>query len=243
MIGMKRYTAKKVRIKDIVEGRFFHGNEELRESFLVTPLGQKISRVNLIASVIDKFLSEDGNYAFIVIDDGSESMRVKAFDEVEVLEGVEIGDLIQVIGRVREFNGEIYLTCELIRKVDPNLEILRKLEILKELIKQKKILENIRKLSNLPEEELISFAKEKYGMDEVCLKFILENLNKEKVIDYKPAILKLIESLDKGEGVEIGKIFELSNLPENEIEKAIDELLSSGELFEPKPGVLKRVGS
>jgi len=80
-------------------------------------------------------------------------------------------------------------------------------------------------------------------MDEACLKFVLENLNKEKAIDYKPAILKLIESLDKGEGVEIGKIFELSNLPENEIEKAIDELLSSGELFEPKPGVLKRVRS
>ena len=243
MIEMRRYPAKKVRIKDIVEGRFFHGSEESRESFLVTPFGQKVSRVNLVASVIDKFLSEDSNYAFIVLDDGSESIRVKAFDEVEVLERVEIGDLVQVIGRVREFNGEVYLTCEALRKADPNLEILRKLEILKELVKQKRVLEEIKKLSNLPEAELISFVKEKYGMDEACLKFVLENLNREKAIDYKPAILKLIESLDRGEGVEIGKIFELSNLPENEIEKAIDELLSSGELFEPKPGVLKRVRS
>jgi predicted transcriptional regulator len=47
--------------------------------------------------------------------------------------------------------------------------------------------------------------------------------------------------MDKGEGVEISKIFELIDLPERIIENVIDELLSSGELFEPKPGFFKRV--
>jgi hypothetical protein len=51
----------------------------------------------------------------------------------------------------------------------------------------------------------------------------------------------LINSLDEGSGVEIGKILELSDLPENVIENAINELLGSGMLYEPRAGVLKKV--
>lgn len=240
---MKRSPAKKVRIKDILEGKFFYGDKEnLKESFLISPLGQKISRVNLVGSVIEKFLNEDENYASLILDDGSGAIRVKAFKEkVDELKKFEVGDLIQVIGKVREFNNEIYISFEIGRKVEPNFEIMRKLEVLKELVKQKFIFEDIKRLSNLPEEELINYGKEKYGMEEDCIKFIIENLNKEKKVDYKPAILELIKKLDEGEGVEVAKIFELCNLPEKDIEDAIEELLNAGEIFEPKPGILKRV--
>ncbi len=240
---MRRKPAKKVRIKDILEGKFFHGSkEDFKESFLISPFGQKISRVNLVGSVVNKFLSEEENYAFLIINDGSGSIRVKAFGEsIENLKKLEVGDLVQIIGKIKEFNAELYISFEIGRKVEPNFEILRKLEILKELIKQKRIFEDIKNASNLPEEELMKYAKEKYGMEEECVKFILESLEMGKRVDYKPAILELIEKLDEGEGVEIAKIIELSNLPEKEIENAIDELLNSGELFEPKPGILKRV--
>ena len=240
---MRRHAAKKVRIKDVLEGKFFHGSKEnFKESFLISPLGQKISRVNIVGSVIDKFLNEEGNFSSLIIDDGSGSIRVKAFgDRVNDLKKFEIGDLVQIIGKIKEFNNEIYISFEIGRKVEPNFEILRRLEVLKEVAKQKEIFEDIKKLSSLPEEELINYAKEKYGMEEECVKFILENLNKDKKVDYKPAILELIKELDKGDGVEVAKIFELSSLPEEEIEKVIEELLNSGEIFEPKPGILKRV--
>lgn len=241
--NMRRNPAKKVRIKDILEGKFFHGSkEDFKESFLISPFGQKISRVNLIASVTDKFLNEEENYASLTIDDGSGSIRIKAFkDKVEVLKNFEVGDLVQIIGKVKEFNNELYISFEIGRKVEPNFEILRRLEVLKELVNQKRIFEDIKKLSNLPEEELINYVREKYVIEEEGVKFILENLNKDKKVDYKPAILELIKNLDEGEGVEVAKIFELSNLPENEIENAIEELLDSGEIFEPKPGILRRV--
>lgn len=240
---MKRNPAKKVRIKDILEGKFFHGSKEgFKESFLISPFGQKISRVNLVGSVVDKFLSEEENFASLTIDDGSGSIRVKAFgSDVENLKKLEIGDLVEIIGKIKEFNAELYISFEIGRKVEPNFEILRRLEVLKELIKQKRIFDEIKGMSNLPEEELINYAREKYGMEEECVRFILENLNMDKKVDYKPAILELIKRLDEGEGVEIAKIIELSNLPETEIESAIEELLNSGELFEPKPGILKRV--
>ncbi len=237
----ERSPSKKVRIKDIVEGKFFHGSrEDLKESFLISPLGQKISRVNLVGSVIDKFSTE--NYSFLLLDDGSGSIRVKGFGEkVELLKNFEKGDLVQVIGKVKEFDGEIYVSCEIIRKVEPNFEIMRRLEVLKDIITQKRIVDDIKSICKLPEGEIINYAKEKYGLEEESVKYILEVLNRDREIDYKPIILKLIEELDEGNGVEVARIFELSNLPESEVEKTLDSLLNSGEIFEPTPGVLKRV--
>jgi RPA family protein len=244
MTEKKRLTAKKVRIADIVNGKFFPGSrEELKPSYIITPFGQKVSRVSLIATVTDKFLSDDGNYCSITIDDGTEAIRAKTFKEnVNLLKDVEVGSLVLVIGKVKEYNNEVYVNGEIIRKVEPNYESLRKLEILNELIEQKKNVDEIKNLiEQMSEEELKEYVKNKFGMDEESLQVVRENLRIVKEVDYKPKILELINSLDEGRGVEIGKIFELSDLPENVIENAINELLGSGMLFEPQVGVLKRV--
>ncbi|MCS7106001.1 MAG: OB-fold nucleic acid binding domain-containing protein [Candidatus Aenigmarchaeota archaeon] len=242
-MNTKRLPAKKVRIFDLVYGKYFPGErEQMKESYLITPFGQKVSRVNIVASVIDKFLSDDGNYSTITIDDGSEAIRVKTFREkTELLQEVEVGDLVLVVGKIKEYNGETYINGEIVRKINqPNLEILRKLEILKELLEQKKIVEELKELKEkMGEEEFKEYAKKKYGMNEEALSFIVEESRVKE--DYKPKILKIIEELDEGEGIEVGKILEISKLPENIIEREIEELLNSGELFEPRPGILKKV--
>lgn len=51
----------------------------------------------------------------------------------------------------------------------------------------------------------------------------------------------MIASLDTGEGIEIGKLFEVLDLPENVIEKTMDELLNQGFIFEPQPGKIKKI--
>ncbi|MEM5882846.1 MAG: hypothetical protein QXQ77_01220, partial [Candidatus Aenigmatarchaeota archaeon] len=175
-------------------------------------------------------------------DDGSEAIRVKTFREkTELLQDVEVGDLVLVVGKIREYNNEIYINGELIRKIDqPNFEVLRKLEILKELLEQKKIIEELKNLKErIEESEFKEYVKEKYGLEEEALEFIMKKPEIKE--DYKPKIIKIIEELDEGEGVEIGKILEISNLPENIIERGIEELLDSGVLFEPRPGILKKV--
>jgi len=244
-MSVKRLVAKKVRISDIVNGKYFHGSkEEMKPSYVITPFGQKISRVNLIASVIEKFVSEDENYSSITIDDGTEAIRVKVFrDDIKILKEIEPGELSIVIGKIKEYNEETYISGEIVKKVeDMNFESLRKLEILNILLDRKKIIDEIKELSSkMPEEELRYYAKNKFGLNEEELEVIVENLRVVKEVDYKPKILELIESLDEGEGVEISKILELSDLPENVIENAINELLSSGSLYEPNPGILKKV--
>jgi RPA family protein len=244
-VDKKRQPAKKVRIFDIVNGRYFPGSkEELKPSYVITAMGQKVSRINLIATVIDKFLSEDQNYATIRIDDETETIRVKAFKEgVKLLEGIELGDLVSIIGKLKEYNGEVYVNIEITKKItDANFETLRKLEILNEVAEQKKAVDEIKELvDKMSEEELKGYVQDKFGMDEETLNVVRENLRVKKEVDYKPKILELIKSLDEGNGVEIVKIFELSDLPENVIESAINELLAKGILFEPKPAVLKVV--
>ena len=239
----KRLPAKKVRIFDIVNGKYFPGTkEDMKPSYVITPLGEKASRVSLVASVTEKFLSDDGNYSSITVDDGSEAIRVKAFKEtVPLFTVVEPGNLVLVIGKIKEFNGELYINGEVVKKnIDVNLENLRKLEILDKTIEQRKVVEEIRNLaSEVSEEELKELVENKYGIDNESLQVILES--KKLEVDYKPKILEVIGTLDTGDGVEAGKLFEVLDLPEHVVEKTLDELLNQGFVFEPYPGKIKRI--
>jgi len=242
---IKRLTAKKVRISDIANSKYFPGSrEDMKPSYIITPFGQKISRVNLVATVTEKFVSEDENYSSITIDDGTEAIRVKVFKEdVTLLKDIEPGDFVLTVGKIKEYNGEVYINGEIVRKIkNKNYESLRKIEILNELVKSKKMSDEIKDLlEKMPDVELRTHVKKKFGIDGERLDVILDNLRVVKEVDYKPKMLELIESLDEGEGVEIGKILELSDLPENIIERTIDELRASGYIYEPRPGVLKKV--
>ncbi len=241
---MKREPAIKVRIKDIVSGKFFHGNkEEMKPSFLITPFGQKVSRVNILATVTDKFLSEDETYIFFVLDDGTSSIRAKGFREkVEHMKKIEIGDRVIVIGKLREWNDEVYVNVEIMKKIDdPNYETYRKLEILRELIPYKKMITELKNMrEKMSEEEFISEAKKKFGIDEETVSFILEKKVEEKK-DYKSEVIKLLRELDRGEGVEVFKIFEVIALPPQEVDSILTELLNEGKIIEISPGKIKVV--
>jgi RPA family protein len=241
-----RQTTVKARISDVVNSKFIK-KEGLEPSYILTELGQKISRANLVGTIVDKFMSEDGNYSSITVDDDSDSIRVKAFKEdSNIFSNLEIGDFVMVIGKVREYAGENYIIPEIVKKIaDPNYESLHGLEVLKQLLKQKKDLEKIKKekdkFGNV--EELKKNVKKEYDIDEDTVDAIIESLSTEGEIkeDYKPLILETLEKLDKGEGVEFKKLLEESKLPENVFEEAVNELLSDGTCYEPSPGIMKRV--
>lgn len=238
-----RQTMIKTRMSDVVNGRFVR-KEGLEPSYVLTDLGQRISRVNLLGTVVDKFMSEDGNYSSITIDDDSDSIRVKAFrEDTNIFDSLEVGDIIMVIGKVREYNDENYVIPEVVKKIaNPNYEILHKLEVLKQLLQQKKILERMKKEKFSDVEELKKYAKD-HNMDTDSLEAIMETLSaeEENKEDFKPMILDMIEKLDKGEGVKFKRLLEESKLPENTFEEVVNELLSDGICYEPTPGVIKRV--
>ncbi|MCS4541224.1 MAG: OB-fold nucleic acid binding domain-containing protein [Euryarchaeota archaeon] len=131
-VTSRRLTAYKVHVKELINGEFYPSEGEYEPSYLLTPFGLRVSRARILGTVVYKFLADDGNPLFIRVDDGTETIRVWCFEEKRaLLEEANIGDIVDIIGRVKEREGEVYLVGELITKIeDPNWELLRELELL-----------------------------------------------------------------------------------------------------------------
>jgi len=127
---MERQTAYKVWIGTLMKGKVIQENER----FTAIDLGtKKISRVNLVANVIDKYSDENKPYVSATLDDSTGQIRVKAFaDFTNILSDINIGDTVLIIGMIRIFNNEIYVTPEIAKVVEPKWGLVRKLELLKE---------------------------------------------------------------------------------------------------------------
>jgi len=122
--------ARKVLIEDLQKGEYREATDE-EPAHIVTLWGEKTSRVRVLGTVVDKAVDE--RLCFLFLDDETGVISLRAWgEEAKELEKYELGSLLDVIGRVREFSGEIYLQPELIMRVeDPNLETLRLLEIVR----------------------------------------------------------------------------------------------------------------
>jgi hypothetical protein len=193
-------------------------------------------------------MSDGGKFAAVTIDDGTDTIRAKVFNAVSMFESVGVGDIVDVIARVKEYNGEIYVTPEIIRKIDdPNVELLRKLEIQNEenLMKKKRDLVLTYKNQTADMSELGRLLKERENIDEDELESIIQTQDtaamEKQEINVKETILDLISGLDEGDGCDYTRLLESSKLPEETIDSIINELLSDGTCFEPKPGKIKKL--
>jgi RPA family protein len=123
----KRNVAYKYRIGDVLLGKPMFDGE--RFSFL--ELGdRKIVRVNLVGNIIDKYESDgERKYIFFTLDDGSGQIKIKCFgDEALRFKDVFQGQTVLVVGVLRNFNNETYLSPEIIREQDTKYLLIRKLE-------------------------------------------------------------------------------------------------------------------
>lgn len=124
----KRYTAYKLKIGDVLSGTHIIDGERLK---FVEVNGTNVARVNLIANVVDKFIQNDEKkFASITLDDASGQIKLKAFgDDIEKFNNIEQGDTILAIGLIREWNKEVYIVPEILKKKEPEYLLLRKLEV------------------------------------------------------------------------------------------------------------------
>jgi RecG-like helicase len=124
----KRNTAYKLRIGDVLKGKPI-----IQEGkFLFLEIGdKKVVRVNILANVIDKYVSDgEKKYAALTADDASGQIKLKSFGEdIAILKDLSQGDTIQIIGVLRDYNGELYILPEIAKSVDPRWLLVRKLEI------------------------------------------------------------------------------------------------------------------
>lgn len=251
-----RSTARKVKIEDLVHGDYVN-TPEGEPNHLVTPWDQKLLRVNLIGTVIDKFVRDDGGYATLHLDDGTGTIRAKAWSEdVEEMEKFEVGDVINTIGKVREYEEEIHLVPEIIREIeDPNWELVRELEILE---KRKKLIDEGVEPSfekEEPEEETgmkteeieITPASTQESKDIGQVEALGEPLDTESE---EPDVSedekdKLLLALDKLEGEGGADVSDLAAEVDESIEKTEDiigALLNEDKVYEPIAGKFKRLG-
>jgi len=117
----KRYPAVRLSINHVLNSPIVKGDDE-RPSF-ITVNGRDVYRVMLTA-----FVSEREGRQF-TIDDGTGSVSLSVFDEMEI----NPGDCVRVIGRVREYGNERMVSGEIVRKCSPEWAAVHKRKVLLEV--------------------------------------------------------------------------------------------------------------
>lgn len=244
----KRNTAIKTRIKPIITGKFSK-QEGLNPSYVITDFGMRLSRVRILTTIVDRFSAETGKFAAITLDDGTGTIRAKAFNAVSIFDGLEVGNIVDVVGKLKEYQGEVYIIPELIIKIDdPNWETLRELEIKKSgeawQEKRKTVFEYQKQVSDL--EELKKVMKERFGIAPPDVESIAQTQEVAEVEEeddkkVKDSLIALIAELDSGDGCDYSELIAKSGLSEDVLDSIINDLLEEGLCFEPRPGKIKKL--
>jgi RPA family protein len=101
--------------------------------------------VQVMGTVVYKMSKRD--YGFFVVDDSSGTTPIRLFSNLQALQKIKEGDLVDVFGKVEDYKGEAFIRPTFIRKIkDPNWYLVRKLELL--VPGEKKVLKAIKKLDS-----------------------------------------------------------------------------------------------
>lgn len=277
----ERLTARKIKAVDLVNGRYYK-QEGFEPNYVITPYGLRASRVRVLGTVVDTYVNDDESYGAVTIDDGSATLRAKFFQELDMMEGIEEGQIVEVIGKVKQYDGEMYVNPELVVARGPEEEILRALDIhqLRETWQ-----EHVEKVESLEEadrsEDDIIEEMQGEGLKPDETRSILAYLRMDDMDpgDAVPApqpqqgggqgptmehaestssegdadddeedgesprkkVVEALEELDEGEGADYGSIEEAVDVDEDTLEDAINDLLSDGTCYEPRPGRIKQL--
>ncbi len=237
-----RPAAYKLKIEDLVQGQYIRSIEGTEPNHLLTPWGQRVTRARVMGTVVEKFVREDQGYATLRLDDGSETISLRGWREgVPELNRLNVGSTVDIIGRVGEFEGEIYLVPELILPVnDPNWELVRELEIVES--RREALVRGVRP-------QTMSTAK----LGPTQLKIELpqptpptESTPEEEEPplpevpdEIKKRVVLALEKLDKGNGATPVEVSVELNLPQAQVEDALRVILVKGDIFEPVAGRFK----
>jgi len=245
----KRLTARRALAEDLVNGKYYT-REGFQSNYLITPRGQRISRVKIVGTVATKFVNDEESYAFIVLDDGTETIRAKFFQDLGDYEKVDEGDLVMVIGKLREYEDEIYINPEVVREVeDPNLMTLNLSEVVRELARLKKDKEKMEELKEENPDGYEDMLADEIGAERARGLLEAEGVEGEVSTDeeeeedseLRKEVLGSIEDIDEGEGASYQEIIDEVDAEESKIDNVINDLLTEGTCFEPRPGKIKKL--
>ncbi len=203
---IKRQTAFKTNINELARGQFVK-KQGWESSYVMTEYGD-FSRVNIIGVIVAK-----ENNA-ISIDDGTGTIQVRSFEPNNFLQESAVGDIVLIIGKPREYNNQLYITLEILKKIDP-----------KWINYRRKELTLVKKIRTITSET----PKAKHVEAEI--------VESETTMSSKERIIQLITQFDAGSGASIDDVIVQSKI--KNAEDILQELLLRGEIFELKPGYVK----
>ncbi len=231
-------SQNKLWLSTLLSGTFVKTTGEWEPNY-VEVLNQRISRVNVVAPVVEKFIKEDRSYAAISLDDGSGKIQVKSWkDDVVLLGSLNVGDLLLVVGKVKDFNNNLFLVPEVVRKLDnPLWAKLRKLELIKLHGEAKVNYLEEQSLEEAPsvktEDEFVAIVEEKV--------MNAGEKNSDAPANKRQRLLNSIENLDTNNGADQEIVITSSGVEREEAQKIIQNLLKEGEVFELHPGKLRTI--
>ncbi len=232
----ERMTAVRAAVVDIVKGTYGEDNGP----HVVSPYGVELRRVALVGLIIDQYSGE--GFASITIDDGTETIRAKAWGgEAASLDKVQTNILALIVGKIREYEGELYVVPEIVRELDdPNYLTVHKMERYVAMLTRSGVtpelpseLEDFIEESAPPPKPEAPTKKPKKKGTPVTGKI------------YKQ-IMQYIEQNSKEEGVPIASIvdfFEEKGHDRTDIQLKVLDLQGQGNLVEVKVGVYRPADS
>lgn len=197
----ERHVSRKLWVGEIREGTMQAGTDT-EPNTLITARGPA-NRVNVLGVVVS---TEDLPVSTLVVDDSTGTITVRSFDHKLPQ---QVGMLVQIIGRPRQYQGEIYITAEAVAAVNKGWAAFRKAE-----------------LGNMQRVE--ESQPEPVAVTETP---VADEPNKAE------RIISIIRQLDDGSGAAIEQIVAASKLAE--AEQIIEQLLLHGDIFELRPGKVK----
>ncbi|MEK6900857.1 MAG: OB-fold nucleic acid binding domain-containing protein, partial [Nanoarchaeota archaeon] len=147
----------KLTIKDILQGTYVQESEQ-NPNYLLTEYNQKVYRLNVIAAVLH--LQKIGSLTNILIEDGTGQIVVRFFEEQKLLSHLTPGSVIVVVGKLRMYNQEKYISPEICKQVNPLWLKVRSLEIHNPLSKPSLFLSK-QESTSPPHHEEIKIYREK----------------------------------------------------------------------------------
>ncbi len=217
----ERFTAAPVRISDILACSFVR-QEGWKLNYLLTPSGRRITRLNVIAVLVSR---PDGRT--LVLDDGSGVITARLLEAAPAC--YALGDVLLLIARPGEVNGTKYMLPEIVKKLD-NADWLkvRKLELeLRQEGPGQLVGEELEPAEETnrpgetpaPEDDKSASAAVKSPAERLCA---------------------IIRELDTGGGADVCLVEERA-AAENigTPVTIIQNLLEQGEIFVPRPGLVK----
>lgn len=164
------------------------GFQETEEGARTVIDGEEAFRVRVVGRVVEKFVNSERSYGNVVLDDETDTIRAKFFSSnIGLVEGAELGDLVEVMGRVRKFRDEVHLTVdEMATFTDVNWELLRKLQlVMPDNRRERRVLEAVK-----AGEDTLEGLKERLGEDVTdTLRTLLE---KGEVYEASPGKYKAV---------------------------------------------------